>query len=267
MTMRTLTTYRQYDFEDVNRIFPYSTYAYTEHAGIHYSLYYYPLPGCAITSVQALSGKTVAYQTWSNTQAYDKRQAEVTELWDYEYGTLFANDQLYRYTVYQGTHTCYENCDTWFTYYYPDGVGTPGPAWTTESTPLSSVPTPTPTPTPTPESTFESTPLSSAPTSAPVSSSAEVPVSSTPSVEESSYPETTSTLPAETPADIPSTESGAAPTGASTTPSPTSGTTTVNAPNGSSTGAPLPTAEAHRPAAAQFFVALVMGMAVAILAL
>ncbi|KAI8624511.1 hypothetical protein F5Y19DRAFT_312240 [Xylariaceae sp. FL1651] len=123
----------QYDFEDVQRIIAYTTYAYTEHDGHHYSLYNYPMASCAITSVRALSGKTVAYQTWTSTRehVYHKREAAVTELWDYEHGTLLAHQQFYRYTIFQGTHTCFENCDPWFTYYYPDGVGTPGSAWTT----------------------------------------------------------------------------------------------------------------------------------------
>ncbi|RYC64181.1 hypothetical protein CHU98_g2030 [Xylaria longipes] len=228
----------QYDFEDVERIFPYTTYAYTEHDGNLYSLYYYPLPGCAITSVQALSGKNVAYRTWSATRAYDKRQADVTELWDYEHGTLFAEEQFYRYTVFRGTHTCFENCDPWFTYYFPNGPDSVGTPETTDSSLLSSVPT-----------------------SAPVSSSIELPVSSTPTVEETFPAATSSTSDAEIPSDIPSTESSTTSTGASTTSLITSTTTVVIVSNGSVTMSPLSTGEADRPLTPKLLVALVVGLA------
>ncbi|KAI1169729.1 hypothetical protein F4777DRAFT_572107 [Nemania sp. FL0916] len=118
-----------YPFEDTDKIIPYTIYEHTTHDGTAYSLYYFQFPSCAATSIQVLSGKTLSYQTSSN--PYRKRQVVDTELWDFEHGTLFAQDQAYEYTIFQGTHTCYENCDQWFTYYYPDGVGTPGPAWTT----------------------------------------------------------------------------------------------------------------------------------------
>ncbi|KAI0870809.1 hypothetical protein GGS24DRAFT_474075 [Hypoxylon argillaceum] len=233
----------QYDFVDVEEVFPFTTYSYTEHNGIHYSLYYYPLPGCALTSVQALSGKTVAYQTWSATRGYDKRQAPVTELWDYEHGTLFAESEFYWYTVYQGTHTCFDDCDRWFTYYYPDGVGTPAPASTTES--------------------LLPPPVS---TSVPVSSSVEAVISSSTTVEETFPPETSNTLKSGTTSDNPSTEGGAIPTedvstGVSTTSSQASGTTAVDAPNGSVTDSPLPTAEAYRSSIAQLLITLVLGIA------
>lgn len=69
-------------------------------------------------------------QTTSNTQAWDKRQ-EAPEptpavAWDYEGGTMYALPQYIANTVFMGTHTCYENCDEWQQFYYPDGTGAPG---------------------------------------------------------------------------------------------------------------------------------------------
>ncbi|KAJ3561285.1 hypothetical protein NPX13_g9006 [Xylaria arbuscula] len=87
----------------------------TVHDGIAYDLFIYPLPGCAATSISQLSGKEIPVQRWSNDMAWDKRQVE-TLAWDYKHGTMFANEQAFSYTVFQGTHTCYEDCDTWFTY-------------------------------------------------------------------------------------------------------------------------------------------------------
>ncbi|KAF2973182.1 hypothetical protein GQX73_g410 [Xylaria multiplex] len=105
----------------------------TSHDGVNYSVFIYPLPWCAATSISELSGEDLAVKTWSNPMAWDKRQLQ-TIAWDYEHGTMFAHSVGYTYTVFQSTHTCYEYCDEWFTYYYPDGVGgTPGPAWPTTS--------------------------------------------------------------------------------------------------------------------------------------
>jgi hypothetical protein len=105
----------------------------TIHDDQAYGLFVYPMPGCYATSVKAQSGDKVPMQTTSNTMAWDKRQEDEIEYpttvsWDYEHGTLYAQAQMVGYTVFQGTHTCYESCSSWLTYYYPDGTGGPMPS-------------------------------------------------------------------------------------------------------------------------------------------
>ncbi|KAI0132604.1 hypothetical protein BJ170DRAFT_680486 [Xylariales sp. AK1849] len=97
----------------------------TVHDDITYGVHVYPPPGCYATSVSGLSGKDVPMRTTSNSMAWDKRQEAfpTTTSWDYQAGTLFAHEVNVGYTVFMGTHTCYESCSTWLTYYYPDGTG------------------------------------------------------------------------------------------------------------------------------------------------
>ncbi|KAI1114240.1 hypothetical protein F5Y14DRAFT_451211 [Nemania sp. NC0429] len=122
----------------------------TLHDGVNYSLFLYLLPACAATSVSQLSHQYIPYRTWLNTMGWDRRRQVQTLSWDYDHGTMFAHQREFSYTVFQHTHTCYEQCDKWFTYCkrtlcldYPNGVGgTPGP-WPTEG---QTTPTPTPTP-------------------------------------------------------------------------------------------------------------------------
>ncbi|KAI1169380.1 hypothetical protein F5B18DRAFT_595176 [Nemania serpens] len=166
----------------------------TLHDGINYSLFIYPLPACAATSIAQLAGKELPYQTWLNTMAWDKRRQVQTLSWDYEHGTMFANQRYFSYTVFQHTHTCYEYCDQWFTYYYPNGVGgTPG-SWTTgEATTPTPTPESTPTPTPTPEPTSEpGTTSEEGPTSYPESTSEPATISE---IDSTSEPAPTSDLP------------------------------------------------------------------------
>ncbi|KAK7961007.1 hypothetical protein PG988_012221 [Apiospora saccharicola] len=104
----------------------------TSHDGRSYGVFVYPMPGCYATSIKVLSGgKELTLQTTSNSKAWDKRQeapeptpAAVT--WDYEGGTMYALPQYVSHTVFMGTHTCYESCDEWQQFYYPDGTGAPG---------------------------------------------------------------------------------------------------------------------------------------------
>ncbi|KAH9884442.1 hypothetical protein F4778DRAFT_559499 [Xylariomycetidae sp. FL2044] len=112
----------QYNFEIGTETIDPKQHTSTEHDGRVYSLFIFPFPGCSATSVSELSGSAIAMETTSNTMAWDKREAAVTKTWDYEDGTLYAHREYFTYTVYQGTHTCYESCSTWFSYYYPDGV-------------------------------------------------------------------------------------------------------------------------------------------------
>ncbi|KAI0009036.1 hypothetical protein F4779DRAFT_584271 [Xylariaceae sp. FL0662B] len=116
----------------------------TEHNGGIYTVNLYPLPACVATPVPQLSGSEIPVRTWSNTMAWDKKlkrqdsQPTSTLSWDFEHGTLFAQAQRYGYTVFQGTHTCWEHCSTWFTYYYPGGSG--GSAWPSSSSFSFSIP-------------------------------------------------------------------------------------------------------------------------------
>ncbi|KAK6198309.1 hypothetical protein LQW54_010393 [Pestalotiopsis sp. IQ-011] len=108
--------------------------------GTAYEINILPMPGCYATSVEVQSGKQVPMQTWSNTMGWDKRddggagQLPTTVSWDYEHGTVYAMAEGHGHTVFQGTHTCYESCSTWLSYYYPDGTGGPWPITTTTIT-------------------------------------------------------------------------------------------------------------------------------------
>lgn len=116
MCSLTHLVYSQYNFEPRPDGSDPRQMTTTVHDGIAYDLFIYPLPGCAATSISQLSGKEIPVQTWSNDMGWDKRDVQ-TLAWDYEHGTMFANEQAFSYTVFQGTHTCYEDCDTWFTYW------------------------------------------------------------------------------------------------------------------------------------------------------
>ncbi|KAJ8129367.1 hypothetical protein O1611_g4262 [Lasiodiplodia mahajangana] len=107
----------QYDFQIYTEEPDTRKMTSTIHNGVTYPLFIYPLPACAATSIQQLSGKEIPVQTWSNDMAWDKRKRQVQTIpWDYEHGTMFAHQQQYDYTVFHGTHTCFEYCSDWFTY-------------------------------------------------------------------------------------------------------------------------------------------------------
>lgn len=115
----------------------------TVHNGQEYDVFYLPQGGCAATSVAALSGKQVPVYTAKNDQPWDKKRQEPglgsTVAWDYETATMFAYMQRYAYTVFLGTHTCYNyyDCLTLEDYYYPNGqLRTDLPVNTTPTTEL-----------------------------------------------------------------------------------------------------------------------------------
>ena len=60
-----------------------------------------------------------------NKQLWEKkRQEEVlgtSVIWDYEKATMFAYIQQYAYTVFMGTHTCFDHCSSLISHYYPNG--------------------------------------------------------------------------------------------------------------------------------------------------
>ncbi|KAI0205266.1 hypothetical protein F4808DRAFT_411096 [Astrocystis sublimbata] len=214
----------------------------TRHDGVDYSLFVYPLPGCVATSVSQLSGKDVPVQTTLNDMAWDKRQAQTIK-WNYETDSIFANLQELSYTVFQGTHTCFEDCDQWFTYYYPRGEGgTPGP-WPTSSdegtTPLPE-PTPTPEPTSAPESTQEPEPTPTPQPSSVPDSTSDVSPSESASDIASSVPGSVTTTAVEGNTAVPSgTDAGGR--DSSTIPS---DATTSSTGDSTSTEPPVPSSEA-----------------------
>ncbi|KAI0490368.1 hypothetical protein F4859DRAFT_508169 [Xylaria cf. heliscus] len=166
--------------------------------GVSYPVVIYPYPLCIATSVSQLSGKEITIKTWSNGVVWDDLLPQ-TRSWNYETDSVFAHLHDLEYTVFQKTHTCFEECDDWFTYWvyppkvrpnlflidYPsDEYGTPGP-WTATSpveTPSQSATgsmtdTPKESNTPAPggsgsNNQDSSSPSSTAPTDSPESSTA-----------------------------------------------------------------------------------------------
>ncbi|KAI1181184.1 hypothetical protein F4777DRAFT_573256 [Nemania sp. FL0916] len=231
----------------------------TQHDGTDYSLFIYPLPGCAATSISQLSGKEIPAQTWSNTQPWDKRQAQ-TISWDYEHGTI----RKISFDI--GPQ---EDGNANSLHNYPNGQGgTPGP-WP-ESTVQEVTPTPTPETTPIPEPTSEPEP-----TSAPISTPE---LESTSDITPTEY--STTVLPAgETPEQSsPSSETDAS-KGAAGTPAPVSQetdntgsaspslTTSINSsgngPSSSpSTGTPIPLSGALGAVVPSLSAAFIISVAV-----
>ncbi|KAI0429709.1 hypothetical protein F5Y09DRAFT_309453 [Xylaria sp. FL1042] len=157
----------------------------TERDGISYDVGY-PLPGCATSYIDALSGKEIAVQTDFNTYAWEKRQVENVP-WDYLYGTMYAEVAFFSYTVFHGTHTCYQDCYGWHDYYFSGSSEPPFTVIDVTTTPANE---PTTTPPASSEGDVGTTP--------PVETSmAEVPSSSS-SVVETEEPSTTSEVAQET---------------------------------------------------------------------
>ncbi|KAI0449344.1 hypothetical protein F5B21DRAFT_50556 [Xylaria acuta] len=138
----------------------------TERDGVSYDVEY-PLPGCATSYISELSGSEIAVQTQINTEAWEKRQIANVP-WDYQHGTMYAEIQSYSYTIFHSTHTCYQDCYGWHSYYFSGG---PEPSFTAIDTiPATTTPAEVPT------------------TTAPTSSEGEV--GTPPPVEETSEPST-----------------------------------------------------------------------------
>ncbi|KAI0811531.1 hypothetical protein GGR55DRAFT_104971 [Xylaria sp. FL0064] len=130
----------QYNF-NVNHLFTggYREFT-TERDGISYDVGY-PLPGCATSYIEELSGKEIAVQTDFNTYAWEKRQVANVP-WDYLYGTMYAEVAFFSYTVFHSTHTCYQDCYGWYNYYFS---GSSEPAFTVPDTPATTTPVEEPT--------------------------------------------------------------------------------------------------------------------------
>ncbi|KAI1373899.1 hypothetical protein F4677DRAFT_427576 [Hypoxylon crocopeplum] len=152
----------------------------TERDGLSYQVGY-PLPGCATSYISELSGKEIAVQTDYNTYGWEKRQVNNVP-WDYS-GTMYAEPQFFSYTVFYSTHTCYESCYDWQSYYFSGGTL---PYFPTGAAPATT------------------TPVDEPATTAPTSSEGEVetlPVEETSSVEETPTVEETPPVQETTPAE------------------------------------------------------------------
>ncbi|KAJ2992304.1 hypothetical protein NUW58_g2213 [Xylaria curta] len=113
--------------------------------GVEWSVAY-PLPRCVASYVDELEGKEIAVRTQLNTGGWEKRQLE-TISWDWRYDTMFAEDQVFSYTVFHSTHTCYDflECINWSSYYFSGG---PLPSFTIpDSVPITTTPAVESTPT------------------------------------------------------------------------------------------------------------------------
>ena len=103
-----------------------------------WTVFTYPVPGCMATSVKALDGKTVTMGVYSDSRVWDRKRQEgekTSVKWDVKKGTIFAEAMGYGYTVFHGTHTCYTDCDRYFTFSYhnTDPNYTPPPKTTSTS--------------------------------------------------------------------------------------------------------------------------------------
>ncbi|KAI0443553.1 hypothetical protein F4803DRAFT_307230 [Xylaria telfairii] len=181
----------------------------TERDGISYQVDY-PLPGCATSYISELAGSEIAVQTLYNTGSWEKRQIENVP-WDYLHGTMYAEVQSYSYTVFHSTHTCYQDCNGWYEYYFSGGVE---PTFPVGDDPATTTPVEVPT------------------TTTPTSSEGEVETS--PPVEETDEPSTTppSAQTTSSPAgeDLPPTSSSIKPT-STLTPSGSNGNSTSSFPS------------------------------------
>ncbi|KAK3328259.1 hypothetical protein B0T19DRAFT_185954 [Cercophora scortea] len=126
-----------------------SPYSVTTHNGASYTVTYYPLPSCTAERITRLAGQAVTMSQYWDNRVMDKRDVPVlaerqgawegttldgvvTKTWDLARDTLYAKEQYYQYTVFHGTHTCYENCEQYFSSSYSiTGPYIPGPSSTT----------------------------------------------------------------------------------------------------------------------------------------
>ncbi|KAI0419874.1 hypothetical protein F5X98DRAFT_334170 [Xylaria grammica] len=169
----------QYRF-DANRGFVDLT---TARDGITYS-YGYPVPECAASYISDLVSSPIIVQTSINTVAWEKRQLEPVETvtWDYEHDTMYANAESYSYTVFDHTHTCYQDCTAWESYYVSGG---PAPSTTIDTAPDTTTPVeepPSTEETGVPSTTVDTPPEATTPVEEP-SSTEETSAPSTPPVD------------------------------------------------------------------------------------
>ncbi|KAI0532369.1 hypothetical protein GGR58DRAFT_182356 [Xylaria digitata] len=174
----------------------------------------FPAPGCAASYISELASSPIVVQTSIDTVAWEKRQLEGVETvtWDYEHDTMFAFAESYAYTLFNHTHTCYQDCTAWEDYYVSGG---PAPSTTIDTVPDTTTPVETPVETlvEEPSSTEETGESSTLPT--------EVQTITSSPTGEGSVPNTSSSI-EQTPAPAPSGSHGN--NTASLSPSPSSST-------------------------------------------
>ena len=95
----------------------------TVHDGFTYSLNLYPQPQCVASRISQLKDKTVTMGLFSDARIWDRKRQGATHgttetVWDVAQDTLFAHAQGVGWTVFHGTHTCFEKCNEYFTYSY-----------------------------------------------------------------------------------------------------------------------------------------------------
>ncbi|KAL2193561.1 hypothetical protein P885DRAFT_45227 [Corynascus similis CBS 632.67] len=99
----------------------------TVHDGVTRTVSWGLLPYCSASRVgDQLAGKAVTMGLYNHAESFDyirklnrKYEGTSTEaVWNEAHDTLFAHAAHVMYTVFHGTHTCFESCDDYFTYSY-----------------------------------------------------------------------------------------------------------------------------------------------------
>ncbi|KAI0428307.1 hypothetical protein F5Y09DRAFT_313554 [Xylaria sp. FL1042] len=110
----------------------------TARDGVAYG-YEYPAPACAASYISDLMSSPVVVQTTIDTLGWEKRQlgAVETVTWEYEHDTMYADEESYAYTLFNHTHTCYQDCTAWENYYVSGG---PAPSTTIDTVPDTTTP-------------------------------------------------------------------------------------------------------------------------------
>jgi len=145
----------EFKFRDFGNVYTSST---TFYEGYHWEMEV-PIPFCYAHPVTALDGKEVTMRLYNDGRTFDrrrrglKRQADsevnsddpwgfgtriwgetgetTTAVFDADVDTIWAEDIGFDYTVFHGTHTCFENCGQYFEESYH--ITNPNPPATTES--------------------------------------------------------------------------------------------------------------------------------------
>lgn len=95
----------------------------TVHAGVTHTVNVYPLPWCVASRVSQLGGETVTMSLYSDARVWDRRRqgqryGTTEAVWNVAGDTLFAHGPQVSWTVFHGTHTCFESCNDYFQYSY-----------------------------------------------------------------------------------------------------------------------------------------------------
>ncbi|KAK3685156.1 hypothetical protein B0T22DRAFT_442349 [Podospora appendiculata] len=144
--------YETYDIRLANGGILGLPYSVTSHNGVRYTVTYYPLPSCTGDRIMRLADTAVSMSRFWDNRIMDKRNVleeqqsawegttldgVLTKVWDLARDTLYAKEQYYHYTVFHGTHTCYDNCDQYFSSSYYNTDPNPSLPTTSQSEPSS----------------------------------------------------------------------------------------------------------------------------------